>query len=720
MSDRDKMLENQIRNEEVRIPDSLRPENIEEKLARMTPEEAAKRSSSIDIPVDTFSRENAATKKKKSDMNKVVFPIVLAASLMLIFGLGIGISIGRNLNKNNDGYSSNNNGNNDNNGNSGNNTTESTTEKKGLLGKNKKDKNENYSLAYNVLDNYYSKMEEEQNKYIEYDMVEEAETVAETSDEAAAADNSANQSLGAEKRGKNSEATYGKADDDSVSFTDTNVRTEGVGEADIVKTDGKYIYEYEKNTEHLLIYKVSDGKIEKAGSINVLSNDVTGTEMYIQGDKLIFMGYKGTNYYGDFSGETVITIYDISDREKPELDKSIVQDGYYESSRLVNGILYTFTKKVFSHDDMKKKDYETYIPEVDGELVEDRNILVRDYMYGVTYVVISSIDVAKSKVIDSMAALAGNDTLYVSSQNIYLIDRYYDWTRYNYGEDSKIVRISYDDGKLQYENDGDFSGYLNDDYSIDEYDGYVRLVTTYREGGTTYNGLFIMDLDLKKVSVIKKLAENELIRSARFMGKTGYFVTFRNTDPLFAVDLSNPEEPEILDYLKIPGFSAYLHPYGDGQLLGIGYDADEYGGIQSIKLSMFDISDPTDVKEEDKMVLPEYITASVLNDRNAFMFNGEDGTFGFSAQPSYNQMYDEDTENYIRSMSSSYLVFDYDEKGGFEKLMSQQLLSSEMYGSSDDSDVRGIVIGDYLYLVECGYGIRSFDTDDYSLVDEID
>ena len=93
---------------------------------------------------------------------------------------------------------------------------------------------------------------------------------------------------------------------------------------------------------------------------------------------------------------------------------------------------------------------------------------------------------------------------------------------------------------------------------------------------------------------IENLAKNERIYSARFMGDTGYFVTFRETDPLFSVDLSDPDNPKIIGTLKIPGFSEYLHPYGDGLLLGIGEEVDEKG-VESnqVKLSMFDISDPS-------------------------------------------------------------------------------------------------------------------------------
>jgi uncharacterized secreted protein with C-terminal beta-propeller domain len=275
---------------------------------------------------------------------------------------------------------------------------------------------------------------------------------------------------------------------------------------------------------------------------------------------------------------------------------------------------------------------------------------------------------------------------------------------------------------------GTFPGYLNDDYSIDEYDGYLRIVSTYRDDTyTQYNGLYIYDDELKSVSVIKKLAEGETIRSARFMGETAYFVTFRNTDPLFAVDLSDPENPTITDYLKIPGFSAYLHPYGDNMLLGIGYNTDEYGFTENIKLSMFDISDPYDIEEVDTKVLYDYSQASVLSDRRAFMFNPEDGTFGFSTQANwgyidedmYEEYYGEEFKEWAEEVDFSkdgyyYTVFDFDENKGFEELMDEKL--DEAYGSL--MGTRGIVIGDYIYVVQSGSKVSSYDTENYKLVNE--
>ncbi len=720
MSDnRDNIMEEQIRNSVEAIPSSLSPELLEKRLASMTLQEKYARSMSQDIPTEDIKVGGKGKDKagNKSSAKKIVIPVLVAAGVLLVAGLGLGIGLVRKANVNTEDAVESSQMNNIN-----------TTKKVNLFFD--KEETDNYEMAYNYLKDF-KKYQEEQ-MYVDY----EDYAVEETADAESANESAANPSQGATLT-----TSGAAAKSEGESFTDTNVRTEGVAEADIIKTDGKYIYEYDSYTEHLYFYSVADGKITKEGSVNVLEDDYYFKEMYIYGDKLVLLGTNYDNsYYGSYYGtdnRTFVAIYDISDKGEPELVDTMEQSGSYDDSRMVNGILYTFSRKSFDLDQLKKKKYETYIPDVDGELIENDDLYVQKDIYNGEFEVISSIDVDKASYIDRMAILAGSDTMYVSENNIYLTDYVYDWTSFSYGDDTKIIKISYKDGELGYETKAKLPGYLNDDYSIDEYNGYLRAVTTYRDSNwTQYNALYVFDENLDKVSVIKKMAEGETIRSARFMGETAYFVTFRNTDPLFAVDLSDPENPEITDYLKIPGFSAYLHPYGDGKLLGVGYDTDSTGWSNCIKLTMFDINDPYDIKEENTEILYNYQAASVLNNRNAFMFNKEDGTFGFSVnaegyyyleedwfKEEYEDEYDAIIENYDEDKEGAYyLVMNYDEKKGFQFKMDEKIGDEDdaSYGGSVMNDTRGIVIGDYIYIVQSGGGIKSYDTTDYDLVDECD
>ena len=193
-----------------------------------------------------------------------------------------------------------------------------------------------------------------------------------------------------------------------------------------------------------------------------------------------------------------------------------------------------------------------------------------------------------------------------------------------------------------------FRGYLNDSFSIDEYDGYLRMVVT--RGKT--NAVYVLDQKLKLTGKITNLAKDERVYSARFLGDTGYFVTYKETDPLFSVDLSNPKNPKILGRLKIPGFSNYLHFYGEDKLLGIGMDVDKKGDVtDGVKLSMFDISDKKNVKEEHKYTLKDVYSTDVEWDYKAALIDVEKNIIGFPAGGENRQM---------------YYLFSYTEEKGFQ------------------------------------------------------
>ena len=150
------------------------------------------------------------------------------------------------------------------------------------------------------------------------------------------------------------------------------------------------------------------------------------------------------------------------------------------------------------------------------------------------------------------------------------------------------------------------NGYINNTFSLNEYKGYLRIVTTSWEDTST-NALYILDESMNTCAKLENLAKGETIQSARFMGDIGYFVTYKQVDPLFSVDLKDPRNPKILGELKVTGFSSYLHFYGEDKLLGIGTETDPQSGEWlGVKLSMFDTSDPSNVLEEDKYVMKRF------------------------------------------------------------------------------------------------------------------
>lgn len=222
---------------------------------------------------------------------------------------------------------------------------------------------------------------------------------------------------------------------------------------------------------------------------------------------------------------------------------------------------------------------------------------------------------------------------YVSADNIYSATEIWNDKETR----TEITRIGYESGEFTDGATGSVRGELNNNFSMDEYDGNLRVVTTaggWEEDYSEYsrdNNLYVLDNTLKTIGKIENLAENEEIKSARFMGKTGYFVTYRNTDPLFAVDLSDPENPKVTGELKITGFSEYLHFYGDNQLLGIGWETDpDTGNVSGMKCSMFDLSDPTDIKETDRFILKDVSFCDALENYRAILASPKKNLFGFA------------------------------------------------------------------------------------------
>ena len=512
---------------------------------------------------------------------------------------------------------------------------------------------------------------------------------------------------------------------DTGAYSDTNLRENGVGEADIVKTDGKNIYTLCRSV--VTITSIDNGSMEKLATIEQ-GKERYVEDIYVQGDKLVLFGTLGREvgnskdpeaYDGYYENNTYVQVYDISNPSDPKEIGNIEQSGGYNTSRIVDGYVYVLSQFHPYEDNVTARDL-WYIPEVQGKSIEAENIYMPQEAEGNEYTIIIafSLDDPSEKT-DSKAVFGYSDVCYVSENNIYITSNYY--------EDSDVSRtlirkISYTDGKLAGVAQTKIKGMLNDSFSIDEYEGNLRLVTTIDEiysnddimplnetadktekavaenvkdamPGT--NSLYVLNDKLEIIGSIHNLAKDETIYSARFMGDTGYFVTYRQVDPLFSVDLSNPENPKILGELKIPGFSEYLHPYGDGKLLGIGMDVSEDGfTTEGVKLSMFNVTDPSNVTEENKYTIEESYGTDVGYNYKGVFVDVQKNLFGFVT---YHD-------------GVTYHLFMYDEAEGFKEVMSRQLSGYE--GS------RGLYIGDVFYLVS-GNMIESYSMNGFEKMDDI-
>lgn len=482
----------------------------------------------------------------------------------------------------------------------------------------------------------------------------------------------------------------------AASHSETNVRQEGVDEADVVKTDGEYIYALQDEGDAIAIIKAEDGTMNQVGMIE-MDEEVYIREFYITGDKLLYVASKYADDYNavmprakqSFSTESVMAVtLDISDVSEPVELGRVSQSGTYSGSRMTGGYLYLFSES-YMHGGGDAGRPETFVPAVNEELLKADSIFLPITDDAYIYEILTSVNLSEpSEVYDSKAVFTKGGQVYVSDENIYWYE-----TEWIDSTSTTIRKLSYKDGEIQAVASEKIGGYINDSFSIDEYDGYLRVVTT--EGDT--NNVFVMDEELEVVGEIEDIAKDERVYSARFMGDIGYFVTFRETDPLFSVDFSEPEKPEIIGELKIPGFSEYLHPYEEGKLLGIGMDADEETGVTSgVKVSMFDISDPTDVKETDSYIMENVYSADVFWDYKAVLVDAEKNIIGFSAY--------ENEENYY--------VFSYDDSAGFHKEMEERVNGSSYQAT------RGIYIGNILYVVK-GNIIESYNMLGYEKIDDI-
>ena len=493
-------------------------------------------------------------------------------------------------------------------------------------------------------------------------------------------------------------------------YSDTNVREEGVGEGDIVKTDGKNLYVV--NGEKINIVGAGSTEMELLAQIEPEEWSYP-SEVYAQDGYLAVVYTKseysdGTNGYdGYYRDYTCADVYDVSNPEEPEKIGGITQSGYFNTMRIRGGYVYLLSS-FYADTGAARGNQPAYIPEVQGKLISTDCIYMPQARMGNSYTVISSFDLDDPEGhTDSKAVFGNTGICYVSTENIYITESIYGVSDSDVNQTS-IRKVSYGEGILEGAGQTKLSGVLNDSFSIDEYDGYLRLVTTVTktEGQTRgivpllapepseSNSLYVLDENLKIVGEIRDLAEGERVYSARFVGKTGYFVTFRQVDPLFSVDLSDPAAPKILGELKIPGFSEYLHPYGDGLLLGIGMDVDESGvTTEGVKLSMFDISDPSDVREVQKYVIEDMYGTDVYDYRSVFA-DVEKNLFGFTAYGS----------------GQKYYIFSYDENKGFRQEFERTLGG---YGST-----RGLYIGDRFYLVS-GNTIEAYALDGFEKVGDL-
>jgi hypothetical protein len=559
------------------------------------------------------------------------------------------------------------------------------------------------------------------------------------------------------------EGDSGAALTEGTDYSGTNVQEAGVDEPDTVKTDGRRLFI--ARDESLEIVDVSGDAPELLSSMRLGG---WGSRLLLAGDRLLVIneaeGRPIADTFGDWRTGTGLALYDIADPSDPELVAKLQTDGWVVAARLVDGVARVVvhaqpmlpfeTPEVpgirsereaieRNREIVRASAIENWLPyyvhndsagqEQEGILLPCEQVSSPDQFSGLGTTSVLSFDLGGDlSPRSATGVIADGDTVYASSDRLVVAtNRWVDWAALSdrvvreanerYTTDLHAFDITDPDG-TQYLGSGSVRGHVLNQWSMSMHEGILRVATTEGSPWWGWNEeepgseSFVTTLTeqngaLEQVGQVGGLGLDERIYAVRFMGDIGYVVTFRETDPLYTLDLSDPAEPQVLGELKITGYSAYLHPIGDDLVLGVGQDADERGMTQGLQLSLFDISDLADPDRIHQVTLADAYSG-VEWDHHAFLYWP---ATGLTVIPYESWSWDEETDT--EELDNGALAYTLDRQAGFTDLGRLNHLPAEF----DDPDApkywdygwraairRTVVIGDTLYTVS-DLGVKASD-----------
>ena len=501
---------------------------------------------------------------------------------------------------------------------------------------------ENFETLYNILKN------RKNNYYETVDVLDITSNAAEDSLE----------SIGTTKE---------NASNDGSDYSKTNIQVEGVDEADIVKTDGDYIY-YSTGNKLVIVNASDPTNLQIVSEIEYEKENIKSAEIFINNNKLVIIGQKrvyeanqNKEIYYDFAYKssdlyTIAKVYNIENKENPQYEREVQIEGDYLSSRMIGENIYfmankyiycnlpeEYTKENVNEDEYKPKYLDTSISEK-LNCKEFTDIYYFPDSEENSYLNIAGFNINNNEPANIESYLGAGEEIYSSENNLYITKVKYEYKNNifygyydNYDVDTYIYKFKLEDSKIVYTNVGSVPGEVLNQFSMDEKDGYFRIATTDSNNwnsDTDTNNMYVLNEKLEVVGKIENLAKGEKIYSVRFMGNRAYMVTFVQTDPLFVIDLSEPTNPVVLGELKIPGYSKYLHPYDETHIIGFGENTttNKYGGVvtDGMKMALFDVSNPSNPKELYSVDIGEKGTHSeILNNHKALLFSKEKNIIAF-------------------------------------------------------------------------------------------
>ncbi len=537
---------------------------------------------------------------------------------------------------------------------------------------------------------------------------------------------------------------------DNTKTSSTNVQVEGIDEGDVVKVDENRIYQIFGN--RLVVTSISG---QMTTLLNVFLEDEKDrytyfSELYITEDYLVVLGYSYQYYALDLKGDVVNTdammgyfyygnpatsvwVYDIDTLARV---KTYMVPGYLNTSRLIGDDLYLISTSYinFYNEDIDPRP----VYEIDGQRLIPTydQIYYHGDMQAQVFNNITSIELSGNLDLNYDIFLGNFNwgTIYVSHQSIYFAsyEYYYDETN-GYQETGKLIAFDFANKGVVFGGFVTYKGYVINQFSIDEYDGYIRMVTTEGWGDTVKNRLYVFQKTVvdgnRMLTQVALLDEGigkprERVFSVRFYEDEATIVTFEQIDPFYIIDLSDPVNPTIEAELEIPGFSLYQHRWNPNTVLGIGYETFE-GRTIGIKLSLYDVTNPETLAEVGTpLVLTNQENSwqfgEALYNHKAILFDIDRNYFGFSIYKTY---FDE----YKYYNLNEYMIFNVDLTSDnpitIDKVISHK--DYYTYQSYDNwyytpySVERAVYVGDYLYVISGGAITRHDINNQFELVSVI-
>ncbi|MFC9542439.1 beta-propeller domain-containing protein [Lysinibacillus sp. NPDC056959] len=440
----------------------------------------------------------------------------------------------------------------------------------------------------------------------------------------------------------------------------TNNQVEGVEEGDIVVVKDGYIYAVKD--QNITVVDAKDPKNLKLATTIKMKETQYISKLAVYDHLLIAISDEYLEKIG--TSMTKASLYDISNPKNPKLIREVGQEGYLQDIRITNDTLYLIGNMHPNYwmlreekaPDLKPKTYDSVEGKEYKSLPLEKISILPNTMDG-TYSLMTAVDLKNGaqKTANTKGYLGGSSGLYMSENALYLTTPIYDgnivpaagiimdriWMPRT--TNTQVFKWNVDGTDMNFVGTTEVKGSVLNQYSMDEYKGNFRIVTTegnaWDEQQISKNHLFILDNKLQQLGAVKDLAPGEKVYSARFMGEKAYVVTFKQVDPLFVIDVANPKKPTVLGELKIPGFSNYLHPLDDTHLIGIGYDTEQrydaytkrnFTVTTNMKMSLFDVSDYKHPKEQSTVKIGGKGSYSdVQYNPKALFRNKEYNYFGF-------------------------------------------------------------------------------------------